>query len=124
MNSLTDFFENYVITVGQGSNMVQSISVSDGEVFFVLTRGAITIPIENALAIAVDTDEDGVPMDIKIVLYKVKFGPFSFSQSPSYKEGLAVSFEGDALLSDKDELGATFADGYGARIGKIIAVSL
>ncbi len=69
MNSLTDFFENYVITVGQGSNMVQSISVSDGEVFFVLTRGAITIPIENALAIAVDTDEDGVPMAIMVDIH-------------------------------------------------------
>lgn len=34
----------------------------------------------------------------------------------SYKEGLAVSFEGDALLADKDELGAAFTDNLGARI--------
>lgn len=69
-------------------------------------------------------DQDGKPHTIKIVLYKVKFGNFSFSQFMSYKEGLAVSFTGDALLADKDELGAKFLDDQGKRIGKIVAVEL
>ena len=87
------------------------------------TEKGMNVAPRPVVLLAPGEDEDGVPMDIKIVLYKVKFGPMSFSQSLAYKEGLAVSFEGDALLSDKDELGAAFTDGLGARIGKIIAIT-
>ena len=70
--------------------------------------------------------EDGVPTKMKFVLYKVKFGQITFDQFLSYKEGLAISLEGDALLSEKDELGATFADlaTMGARIGKIVSTTI
>lgn len=69
-------------------------------------------------------DGDGVRYKVKFILYRVKFGQISFGQFTSYKEGLAVSLEGDALLSTKDELGQAFADNLGARIGKIVAVTL
>lgn len=67
---------------------------------------------------------DGVPLTMKFVLYKVKFGQVSFDQFMSYKEGLGVTLEGDALLSDVDELGAPFTDDLGARIGKIVTVGI
>lgn len=68
--------------------------------------------------------EDGTPITMRFVLYKVKFGQVSFDQFLSYKEGLSITLEGDALLSDVDELGEAFEDDLGARIGKIVTVDL
>lgn len=67
-------------------------------------------------------DADGEPFEMSFVLYKVQFGQIAFDQFMSYKEGLAVSLEGDVLLSDKDELGAPFSDNLGRRIGKIVTL--
>lgn len=121
----TNYIPLPLISSLYGTAVVSSqIATKDAYTVQLWTEKGMNVAPRPVVVLAPGENEDGVPMDIKIVLYKVKFGPFSFSQSPSYKEGLAVSFEGDALLSDKDELGATFADGYGARIGKIIAVSL
>ena len=65
-------------------------------------------------------DSDGTPLEIDIILYKVKFGYYNFDQFFSYKEGLSISFDGDVLLSDKDELGKPFTDDQGKRIGRIV----
>lgn len=88
------------------------------------TEKAMNVRPRPVLVQAPGEDADGNPLTFKIVLYKVKFGQLSFDQFMSYKEGLAVDFSGDALLSEVDELGVPFEDGLGARIGKIIAVDI
>lgn len=84
------------------------------------TENAMNIRPRPVVVRAPGEDSDGNPYTIEIVLYKVKFGQMSFDQFMSYKEGLGLSFDADALLSDKDELGNEFTDGQGARIGKLI----
>lgn len=87
-------------------------------------RGMTSSRPRPIVVLAPGEDEEGVPMDIKIVLYRVRFGQPTFDQFASYKQSLGITLEGDALLSDKDELGAEFDDNQGARIGKIVAVYL
>lgn len=65
-------------------------------------------------------DENGVPADFVIGLYKVQFKPFTFD-GPSYRDGLKVNYDGTALGSVNDELGAPFADGK-KRFGRLLAI--
>ena len=51
-------------------------------------------------------DKDGLIRTLDFVLYKVQFGPMSFD-GPSYKSGLLLNYSGRAVVSDKDETGAT-----------------
>lgn len=88
------------------------------------TQKSMNLAPRPVLVEAPGSDQAGNPFTLRIILYKVQFGPMAFDQFMSYKEGLAVSFEGDALLSDTDELGQPFDDELGARIGKIVAVNL
>lgn len=97
------------------------VSGADGLTMQLWTEKGMNIKPRPVVVEAPGEDHDGNPMSIRIVLYKVKFGQISFDQFMSYKEGLAISLEGDALLSDSDELGAEFEDNLGARIGKIVA---
>lgn len=64
-------------------------------------------------------DSAGAVRYLDIGLYSVQFAPINFD-GPSYKEGLKVNYNGQALMSTVDELGATFADGK-RRIGKVIS---
>lgn len=100
------------------------VSGAEGLSMQLWTEKSMNIAPRPVLVQAPGEDEDGNPLTIKIILYKVKFGQFSFDQFMSYKEGLAISFDGDALLSEKDELGAEFTDGLGARIGKLVSVAI
>lgn len=100
------------------------VSGAEGLTMQLWTEKGMNIKPHPVVVQAPGETEDGTPLTFKIVLYKVKFGQFTFDQFFSYKEGLAVSFDGDALLSDKDELGAEFTDGLGARIGKIVTVNI
>lgn len=71
-------------------------------------------------------DKTGKPCSLVAGLYRVNFAPITFD-GPSYKEGLKVNYNGQAVLSqwdetgtehtDKDELGATIK-----KVGKLIAV--
>lgn len=54
-------------------------------------------------------DKDGVLRTLDFVLYKVQFQPFSFD-GPTYKDGLLLNYTGTALMSTKDEKGATVLD--------------
>lgn len=99
------------------------VSGAEGLTMQLWTESAMNIKPRPVVVVAPGEDHDGNPLTMRIVLYKVKFGQISFDQFMSYKEGLAVSLEGDALLSDKDELGAAFTDNYGKRIGKIVTVN-
>ncbi len=63
-------------------------------------------------------DSAGAVRRIDIILYKVQFGPFTFD-GPSYKAGLTASYDGRALASLTDELGAAFPDGK-KRVGRIV----
>lgn len=103
---------------------VPVVSGADGITQQLWAEKAMNIRPRPVVLEAPGEDENGIPFTIRIVLYKVKFGQMSFDQFMAYKEGLAVSFEGDALLSDTDEMGQNFTDGLGARIGKIVAVNL
>jgi hypothetical protein len=64
-------------------------------------------------------DSAGAVRRLDIVLYKVQFGPFTFS-GPAYKAGMEISFESRALASGQDELGAAFADGK-KRVGRLVS---
>lgn len=62
-------------------------------------------------------DTAGATRRLDIVLYKVQFAPISFD-GPSYKNGLLASYSGKAVMSDKDEKGATLTD---RAIGRLIS---
>lgn len=62
-------------------------------------------------------DEDGTERALEIVLYNVQFEPMNFN-GPTYKDGLLVSYQGKALMSDTDEAGQTLAD---RAIGRLIS---
>ena len=100
-----------------------AVSSATGYSMQLWTEKAMNIAPRPVVVQAPGEDHDGKPLLFKIILYKVKFGQINFEQFMSYKEGLAVSFEGDALLAEKDELGAAFTDDLGARIGKIVTVN-
>ena len=99
------------------------VSAAGGLTMQLWTEKAMNVAPRPVVVQAPAETDAGVPINLKVLLYKVKFGQISFDQFMSYKEGLAVSFEGDALLADKDELGAAFTDNLGARIGKIVTVN-
>lgn len=61
-------------------------------------------------------DSDGVVRVLDIILYKVQFGPINFT-GPSYKSGLLINYTGRALLSSKDEKGATLTE---QAIGRLV----
>ena len=100
------------------------VSGVEGITMQMWTEKAMNIAPRPVVIVAPGETSDGVPTTMKFVLYKVKFGQITFDQFLSYKEGLAISLEGDALLSDKDELGAAFTDNLGARIGKIVSTTI
>lgn len=62
-------------------------------------------------------DSAGAVRTLDIVLYKVQFEPFSFD-GPSYKDGMALSYSGKALLSNDDEKGDPLSE---RAIGRLIS---
>ena len=100
------------------------VSGAEGLTMQLWTEKAMNIKPRPVVVQAPGETDAGVPITMKFVLYKVKFGQISFDQFLSYKEGLAISLEGDALLSDKDELGQAFTDGLGARIAKLVSATI
>ena len=62
-------------------------------------------------------DSSGNPRNLDFVLYKVQFQPFKFD-GPSYKNGLTISFTGQATLSDVDEKGTTLTE---KAVGRLIS---
>lgn len=64
-------------------------------------------------------DKNGVVRTLDIGLYRVAFKPITFD-GPQYKDGLKVNYEGVAVYSPNDELGAAFSDGK-KRVGKLIS---
>lgn len=64
-------------------------------------------------------DHLGAVRYLDIGLYTVSFAPITFD-GPQYKDGLKVNYNGQALVSTVDELGAAHADGKG-RVGKLIS---
>lgn len=64
-------------------------------------------------------DHLGAVRYLDIGLYTVSFAPITFD-GPQYKDGLKVNYNGQALVSTVDELGAAFSDGKG-RVGKLIS---
>jgi hypothetical protein len=69
-------------------------------------------------------DKDGILRTLDFVLYKVQFQPISFD-GPTYKDGLLLNYTGTALMSDKDEKGATVLDSQSGlptkAIGRLIS---
>jgi hypothetical protein len=61
-------------------------------------------------------DADGVIRVMDFILYKVIFGPLNFT-GPAYKSGLLLNYTGRAVISDKDEKGATLTK---RAIGRIV----
>ena len=100
------------------------VSGAEGLTMQLWSEKAMNIAPRPVVVQAPGETDAGVPITMKFVLYKVKFGQITFDQFLSYKEGLAISLEGDALLSDKDELGQAFTDGLGARIAKLVSANV
>lgn len=100
------------------------VSGAEGLTMQLWTEKAMNIAPRPVVVQAPGETDAGVPITMKFVLYKVKFGQITFDQFLSYKEGLAISLEGDALLSDKDELGVAFTDALGARIAKLVSANV
>ena len=100
------------------------VSGAEGRTMQLWTEKAMNIAPRPVVVKAPGETDAGVPITMKFVLYKVKFGQITFDQFLSYKEGLAISLEGDALLSDKDELGQAFTDNLGARIAKVVSANV
>lgn len=71
---------------------------------------------------ALSKDKSGTVRTLDFGLYSVQFAPVSFD-GPAYKDGLKVNYNGRALFSSTDEVGATFSDGK-QRIGAIISRGL
>lgn len=65
-------------------------------------------------------DENGVPADFVIGLYKVQFKPITFD-GPAYRDGLKINYDGNALQSAVDEMGVPFSDGK-KRFGRLLAI--
>jgi hypothetical protein len=65
-------------------------------------------------------DHLGVVRTLVIGLYRVTFRPIMFD-GPQYKNGLKVTYGGQANYSTVDELGAAFADGK-KRVGRLISL--
>lgn len=65
-------------------------------------------------------DKFGTPCALIIGLYRVNFAPITF-EGPTYKEGLKVNYNGQAVLSEWDETGAalTGTDALGQIIKKV-----
>lgn len=74
-------------------------------------------PFRPVLVRVPSKDSDGRPRRFDIILYKVQFGPISFD-GPTYRDGMAVSFTGKCLMSDKDELGTDLSE---RSIGRLIS---
>jgi hypothetical protein len=65
-------------------------------------------------------DNLGAVCRLVIGLYRVQFGPIGFA-GPTYKDGFKVNYEGTALMSTVNEVGAPFPDGK-KRIGRLISI--
>jgi hypothetical protein len=73
------------------------------------------------LAIRVPSkDAAGQIRTLDFVLYKVQFQPFNFT-GPSYKTGLSCSIAGRALFSSINEVGYSFTDSQGMRLGRLVS---
>lgn len=62
-------------------------------------------------------DKTGAPRDLDFVLYKVSFQPIKFD-GPAYKNGLVVSYTGQALMSDVDEKGGALTE---RAVGRLVS---
>lgn len=73
-------------------------------------------PVRPVLVRVPAKDKNSAIRTLDFVLYKVQFGPISFD-GPAYKSGLLLNYQGRAVMSDKDETGATLPR---RAIGRII----
>lgn len=64
-------------------------------------------------------DHLGAVRSLAIGLYRVNFKPITF-EGPAYKDGMKVNYNGRAVFSPVDELGATFSDGK-KRVGRVLS---
>ncbi len=97
-----------ITSSGSGANDYYSLPLWDTE--------SINQPPRPMLIRVPAKDKDGIIRTLDFVLYRVQFGPFSFD-GPSYKSGLLLNYTGRAVVSDKDETGATLTR---KAIGRII----
>jgi len=107
-----------LLSLLQGTPIVSS-GVAPAETFSapLWNEKSTNQPFRPVLIRVPSKDSDGVPRRFDIILYKVQFGPISFD-GPTYRDGMAVSYTGKALMSDKDELGAALTE---RAIGRLIS---
>jgi hypothetical protein len=80
-------------------------------------EGSLNTPTRPVLIRVPSKDSAGLSRTLDIVLYRVQFDPISFD-GPSYKDGLILNYSGKALMSSKDEVGATLTE---KSIGRLVS---
>lgn len=80
-------------------------------------QSALNQPARPVLLRAPSKDATGRPRSLDFVLYKVQFQPMKFD-GPSYKNGLVVSYTGQALMSSVDERGVALPE---PAIGRLVS---
>lgn len=80
-------------------------------------QGALNQPARPVLLRAPSKTSGGTPRSLDFVLYKVQFQPMKFD-GPSYKNGLVVSYTGQALMSSVDERGVALPE---PAIGRLVS---
>ncbi len=98
-----------VTTSGTGANDYHTMPIWDVD--------SVNQPPRPMLIRVPSRDKDGVQRVLDFVLYRVQFSPMSFD-GPNYKAGLLVNYTGRAVVSDKDETGATLTK---KAIGRLIS---
>lgn len=79
--------------------------------------GSLNQPTRPVLLRAPSKDSAGNPRSLDFVLYKVQFQPIKFD-GPSYKNGLAISYTGQALMSAVDEKGVALSE---KAVGRLVS---
>lgn len=80
-------------------------------------QSALNQPSRPVLLRAPSKDSLGNPRSLDFVLYKVQFQPIKFD-GPAYKNGLVVSYTGQALMSSVDERGVALPE---PAIGRLVS---
>lgn len=97
-----------ITSSGSGAGTTYSLPLYDED--------SVNQPSRPMLIRVPSRDSDGAVRVMDFILYKVIFGPINFT-GPSYKSGLLLNYTGRAVISDKDEKGATLAK---RAIGRIV----
>ena len=105
LNVVAGYISFDTLNVISGETVGSSASGSSTAYYFPLwSTTQLNIAPKPVLVKMAAKDADGTVRQFYLGLFKVQFGPIRI-EGPAYKEGLAISFTGAALMSSLDEKG-------------------